>query len=100
MKYNNILQIESKEWFDRVCGNSYFSARVYLDDELVATLPFQYGYGDHYIDMVGAALDKKGILKTNGRALWSYCNDENIKLITNKQDRCLKREVVAFGSES
>lgn len=49
-KYNNILEVQAKEWFDRINGNSYFSARVFLNDKLVATLPFQYGYGDHYTD--------------------------------------------------
>ena len=39
---------ECKEWFDKVNGNSYFSARIWVDGEIVGVLPFQYGYGNQY----------------------------------------------------
>lgn len=102
-KFAHILQIEAKEWFDRINGNSYFAAKAYLDDKLVAVLPFEYGHGDHYIDQINGALDKAGIINNprheNGfrNSLWRYCEENNIKLITHKQEKCLKREVVAFG---
>lgn len=38
------LFIEAREWFDKVNGNSYFSARIQVNGEVIATLPFQYGY--------------------------------------------------------
>jgi len=40
--------IEAREWTDTTYGNSYFSARIWVDGEIVSVLPFQYGYGDHY----------------------------------------------------
>ena len=40
--------IEGREWLDKVNGNSYFSARIWVDGDIVAALPFQYGYGDMY----------------------------------------------------
>jgi hypothetical protein len=43
------LFIEGREWFDKVNGNSYFSARIWVDGGQVAILPFQYGYGDQYL---------------------------------------------------
>jgi hypothetical protein len=43
------LFIECREWFDKVNGNSYFSARVWVNGGQVAILPFQYGYGDQFI---------------------------------------------------
>lgn len=41
-------QIIAKEWFDKVNGNSYFSAQVFNDNKLVGSIPTQYGYGDTY----------------------------------------------------
>jgi len=41
--------VECREWFDKVNGNSYFSARIWINGGQVAILPFQYGYGDQFI---------------------------------------------------
>ena len=43
------LFVEGREWFDKVNGNSYFSARIWINGGQVAILPFQYGYGDSFI---------------------------------------------------
>ena len=96
MKY---LRIDAKEWFDKANGNSYFSARIYADGEHIATLPFQYGYGNHYIDMAGEWLANNNYMylprHENGsrKQLWDHCRSNNIELITFKQERCLKREL-------
>ena len=48
------IDINAKEWFDSVNGNSYFSSKVTLNyglhNEKSIKLPFQYGYEDAYID--------------------------------------------------
>lgn len=49
MNIERSVFIEGREWFDKVNGNSYFSARIWVDGNIVATLPFQYGYGDQYL---------------------------------------------------
>ena len=41
--------VECREWFDKVNGNSYFSARIWINGGQVAIIPFSYGYGDFYI---------------------------------------------------
>jgi len=41
------LFVETREWFDKTGGNSYFSARIWVDGQVVNVLPFQYGYGNH-----------------------------------------------------
>lgn len=93
------IEIKAKEWFDKANGNSYFSARIYINDKEAAILPFQYGYGDHYIDMANQWLSKNNYINTarheNGmwEPLWRYCDENNIHLSTFKQDRCLKREL-------
>jgi hypothetical protein len=43
--------IEAREWTDTTYGNSYFSARIWVDGEIVSVLPFQYGYDNHYKTM-------------------------------------------------
>ena len=93
------IRIHAKEWFDKANGNSYFSARIYIDGDQVTVLPFQYGYGDHYIDMANQWLAENGYTENgqheNGsrEPLWSYCNIMDINLFTTKQERCLKREL-------
>ena len=58
------IDINALEWFDKVNGNSYFSAIVTLNygmkNAKVLKLPFEYGYGDHYIDMSNQLLIKEG----------------------------------------
>lgn len=39
-----MIWIKTKEWFDCINGNTYFSADVYLSSDLILKLPFQYGY--------------------------------------------------------
>lgn len=39
-----MIWIKTKEWFDKVNGNTYFSSSVYLNNDLILCLPFQYGY--------------------------------------------------------
>ena len=41
--------VECREWFDKVNGNTYFSARIWINGGQVAILPFQYGYGNQFI---------------------------------------------------
>ena len=47
------IDINAKEWRDKINGNSYFSSDVTLnygmENEKVIKLPFQYGYGDQYV---------------------------------------------------
>ena len=97
------LDITAKEWFDKVNGNSYFSARVTVNfgmkGERTIVLPWQYGYGDHYRDMAFKALQNAGIIpKTDERqSYWQYYQDNNIIASYSKHEGCLKRDMVAFG---
>ena len=47
------IDINAKEWRDKINGNSYFSSDVILNygmqNEQTIKLPFQYGYGDQYV---------------------------------------------------
>ena len=91
--------IHAKEWFDRANGNSYFSATIQINGEVIHKLPFQYGYGESYIDAANQWLVMTGIIDNprhdNGsyNPLWSYCQDNGITLYTQKADKCLQREL-------
>lgn len=56
------ISVEGRRWFQKTYGNTYHSVRIYVDGKEVAYLPFQYGYGDQFLQ---TALDW---LKANGYA--------------------------------
>lgn len=43
------LHISARRWFDSQWGNTYFSAKAYVDGKCVDTIDFEYGYGDQCI---------------------------------------------------
>ena len=80
----------TKEWFDKVNGNSYFSSQIQStkNPDKIIKLPFQYGYGsqsEHEI-MQELNVPKRG--------------DEYKKIKFIKIDNCLKKEVVKWGEPS
>ena len=89
MKTNKIqrsLFIEGREWFDKVNGNSYFSARIWVDGGQVAILPFQYGYGDQFIYEAQKKLLELGYLPQENKnsGLWSIAEDLGIDYYSSK----------------
>lgn len=89
------IHLSVRRWRDKTHGNSYFSARVYADGELIARLPFQYGYG--------SAPDATALADTYGSAsglayLSSYCRELGIRY-TEDDCNALKRDCVAHGKE-
>ncbi len=43
-KAQRSIYIEAREWFDRANGNSYYSARVWVDGKHAFTTGMNYGY--------------------------------------------------------
>ena len=92
------IDINAKEWFDKANGNSYFSAVITLDfgtpEVKTINMPFQYGYGDSYIDEAKKVLTEHNYISSNyGQALWRYCDENDIMLTTHKCENCLKRDL-------
>ena len=74
----------AKEWFDKVNGNSYWSARVEdIEKDITYVFPWQYGYGDQSLHEVMKALNL------------SHYEHEKVKYI--KIEKCLKKEIVEHG---
>lgn len=81
---------ETKEYFDKRNGNSYWSCRVEdIENDRMYVFPFQYGYGDHSEDVVKKALNIDDWGKKP--------NDRTIKFI--KHINCSERTVKDWGSK-
>jgi len=52
-----MIHINNKEWFDSN-GNTYFSAEVYLNSDLIMSMPMQYGYSEFCRQVLNEALRK------------------------------------------
>ena len=92
-KIERSLFIEGREWFDKVNGNSYFSARIWVDGEQVAILPFQYGYGSQFEYEAQKKLLELGWLPQEGKNqhLWTIGQELGFdfyssKTTTNKRE--------------
>ena len=93
------IDVQAKQWFDKVYGNSYFSARVTvnygLPGEFEIRVPYEYGYGNYYEYAALKALQDIGLL-SGITALWQI-KEKGIILRSSKQEGCLKRAVVQWG---
>ena len=93
------IDIQAKEWFDRTYGNSYFSAVVTinycLENEEQIKLHFQYGYGDHYVDMALKEV-KKLHPELAELSQWELRDKKGIIIRSSIQRGCLKKEVVNY----
>lgn len=77
-KIERSLYIEGREWFDKVNGNSYFSARIWVDGGQVAILTFQYGYGSQFEYEAQKKLLELGYLPQKGKnsSLYSIAQEQ------------------------
>lgn len=76
------ITVLGRRWFDRINGNTYCSAKILINGKPALVVPWEYGYGDHYLDLAGQALEKKlGIKKypySGTMPLWRYCEERKI----------------------
>lgn len=83
-KISKSLFIEAREWHDKTYGNSYFSARIWIDGEIAGVLPFQYGYGDHYKSVAQRWLTEQGYLPASNRGIWAFADELGFDYYTSK----------------
>ena len=93
-KIERSLFIEGREWFDKTHGNSYFSARIWVDGGQVAILTFQYGYGEQYLYEAQKKLLELGYLPQEGknRGLWGIAKEAGFDFYSSKSS-CNKSEM-------
>lgn len=88
------IDIQAREWFDKINGNSYFDCRVTFDFGLTTQItyicPFQYGYGSAYesaaMEVVRAKFPKMP------HTFWEL-RDKKVIIRSSKQENCLKRDL-------
>ena len=91
------IEIKANEWFDKVNGNSYFSAIVWINDKIRLEIPFTYGYGEHYKDIAYKEIKKQlNCFKKydDNTPFWKVCQENKIKLIASKKENCKKSELI------
>jgi len=105
MKKNTLgiksVMIIGRRWFRKSAGNTYHTAKVYVDGREVARVPEQYGYGDHFITTALDALEKAGFMPgrehhANGSAEpgWIYFRDDRkIEYTTEVTDVSRERDL-------
>ena len=54
--------LECRQWRDKPAGETYTSARLWINGRAVAILPFQYGGLDNMEDTAGLYLERVGVL--------------------------------------
>lgn len=103
------VTILGRRWFDKVNGNTYHSARVFVDGKLVALVPYQYGYGNMYEWNAVAALSEAKVFKGKQARRedperqhcepgWQWLRDRlGLNYLVDVAD-CKKRECVWWGS--
>jgi hypothetical protein len=94
----NTIDINAKEWFDRINGNSYFAGSIVLnfgqDSEIEFFMEFQYGYGDYYIQKAMEILYDRMLV---GSKYTTELKNRGIILRTNMQRNCKKRELMEYN---
>ena len=96
MKKIKNLIIIGKEYFDKVNGNSYHTATVFVNGLFFAKSNIEYGYGDQYIGTATDMLIKAGYLKDMGSistVLWRYAEEKKISLYTTKIEGLTKKQL-------
>lgn len=95
LKRDNLITLDVTEYFDKHCGNSYFSAWIHFKGES-HFIDYLYGYGSFCEDVALKVLESKGLIPS-GMRQYELRMDHNITIKTNKSE-VLKRDMYN-GSE-
>jgi len=88
------IDVNTKTWFDRTYGNTYFAQRIVLNysmpDEMEITNPFKYGYSSYEHEAMTRI--KKDIPNFNFTNTYDL-RQAGIVFRHNKYDNCKQREL-------
>jgi hypothetical protein len=100
VKAGDSITIIGRRWFDRINGNTYFSAVGIINGIEVVHIPFEYGYGNHYEDRIFQELEKAGYCPDvehynngGGERAWKYCERKGITLYATHSDVNRKKDL-------
>ena len=93
------ILITGRRWFEKTNGNTYFSAKAYIDGIDVSKIEFEYGYGDQYLYEMFYQLEKEGLIpKFRNSEGYSpspriWCQENGIELLYDVADVDRKRDL-------
>jgi hypothetical protein len=92
------IDINAKEWFDKVNGNSYFAGTITLNYGMKSgetfLMPFQYGYGSSFEQEAKATLTQfNKISGAWSQPLSMYCRENKILYRSSIIENCKKKEL-------
>ncbi len=95
------ITIIGRRWFERVNGNTYYSAEIIVNGNHVHKIDFSYGYGNQFEWDAAAWLEKAGYLPGRkhhgngggGESLWRYCDERKIAFVTSASDVSRKKDL-------
>lgn len=89
------IEIWGRRWFRRGPGNTYFTSRIYVNDELVHTMPMEYGYGNHYEDQSFEWLEQNGYVKREHERErpWRWAERTGIEYSAHAEDVRRQRDL-------
>lgn len=100
VKKGDSITIIGRRWFDKINGNTYFSAVGLINGKEVVHIPYEYGYGNHYEDRIFQELEKAGYCPdvehyNNGGSerLWQYCTRKGIAKYVTHSDVSRKKDL-------
>ncbi len=93
------IEIQAKEWFDKMNGNSYFSGTIQVDDKEYL-MSFQYGYGEQYEEQAKKLLTEFNVISCEyGQNLRRYCLDNGIEYGALIRTDCKEKELREIESK-
>lgn len=93
------IQLIGRRWFEKTNGNTYHSVEAYVDNKFIGKVAFEYGYGSQWSWTGARLLEEKGLISlkkfdNGGReSLWTYCENNNIKLLESVSDVKRKKDL-------
>jgi len=87
------IQVFGKRWWRRGYGGEYNTARIYVNDQHVATLGENGGGGDQYLWRAQGWLYDHGYIGDRRTSLRIYCEQHGIKLINDVTDVRRERDL-------
>jgi hypothetical protein len=93
MQHQNTLHISGRRWFQKTYGNTYHTASIYINGQLVHKTPMEYGYGDMYLQTAVDWLKEHGHLPANAEYGTRYLRYDSGYLFTHDVADVLKRDL-------
>lgn len=93
------IDVNAKEWFDKVNGNSYHAGEVIINygtkSQSILAIPFSYGYGQQYEQSALKVLQENGYIRPadNMESLYTVCKKIKIVLRSSIVKGCKKRDL-------